>query len=406
MTIANVLELSTTDASNVDFKGVGIQGSSSLANGDDAMRALAAIIAAAVTRRVSKSSGATAAKTDHGQLWDFSAAATLALTAAATLTTGWALYVKATGGSVTIDPNGSETIDGSTTKILTVGQSCLIICDGSNFYSVANTGDAPYPTNHLSGLTLTNNGSDATNDIDIAAGTARDSTDVANLVLASALTKQLDAGWAVGTNQGGLDTGAVGNSTYYVWLIRRPDTGVVDALFSLSSTAPTMPANYTQKALIGKFVRSSAVNKAPRSYSQKEGTDWVAYTPTFTGWGTVSSVSFFSRRVGDTLHIRGRWQAGTTTATEARVTLGWNGTDGNIVSDSTKVPATSIAGTAIRTATGAAAFYMLIEQSVAYMTFGLQDASNGALNTKQNGSAIALSGQVWSLTAEVPVAGW
>ena len=34
---------------------------------------------------------------------------------------------------------------------------------------------------------------------------------------------------------------------YHVWLIKRADTGVVDALFSLSATAPTMPANYTRQ---------------------------------------------------------------------------------------------------------------------------------------------------------------
>jgi len=141
MTIANVLELSTTDASNVDFKGVGIQGSSSLANGDDAMRALGAMIASAVTRRVAKSADATAAKTDHNQLWDFSVAATLSLTAAATLTTGWALWVRASGGVVTIDPNGAETIDGAATLSVPNGSTILILCNGTAFYTLM--GGAP-----------------------------------------------------------------------------------------------------------------------------------------------------------------------------------------------------------------------------------------------------------------------
>lgn len=75
------------------------------------------------------------------------------------------------------------------------------------------------------------------------------------LLQLSAITKQLDVAWAVGTGAGGLDTGAIGNSDYYIWLITRIDTGVVDALFSLSSTAPTMPASYTLKKLIGWFKR-------------------------------------------------------------------------------------------------------------------------------------------------------
>lgn len=105
------------------------------------------------------------------------------------------------------------------------------------------------------GLTYANNGSDATNDIDIATGGAMDATGAYWMTLASALTKQSDVAWAVGTNAGWLDTGAVGNSDYYIWLIARSDTGVVDSLCSLSSTAPTMPTNYDFKRLIGWFKR-------------------------------------------------------------------------------------------------------------------------------------------------------
>jgi hypothetical protein len=115
------------------------------------------------------------------------------------------------------------------------------------------------------------NVSDATNDIDIAAGGCVDSTGVDVLTLAATLTKQLDAAWAVGTNAGGLDTGAIGNSDYYIWLIKRVDTQVVDALFSLSSTAPTMPANYTLKRLIGWFKRVGGTIVAFHTYETEGG---------------------------------------------------------------------------------------------------------------------------------------
>jgi hypothetical protein len=118
------------------------------------------------------------------------------------------------------------------------------------------------PRGHLWGLTLSNNVTDATNDIDIAAGEAT-STEAtpALMVLASALTKRLDASWAVGTGNGGLDTGSIADTTYHVWLIRRSDTGVVDALFSTSATSPTMPTNYDQKRRIGSIVRLSSAIK-------------------------------------------------------------------------------------------------------------------------------------------------
>lgn len=116
--------------------------------------------------------------------------------------------------------------------------------------------------NYLTGLKLFNNSTDATNDIDIYAGQCTDSTNVTMITLASAITKRLDAAWSVGTNQGGLDTGSIANATYHVWLIKRSDTGVVDALFSLSASAPTMPANYDYKRRIGSIVRASATIKA------------------------------------------------------------------------------------------------------------------------------------------------
>jgi len=62
------------------------------------------------------------------------------------------------------------------------------------------------PTNHISGLGLSH-AADTDHDITVAAGKARDATDAADMVLASALTKQFDAAWAVGTAAGGMAAG-------------------------------------------------------------------------------------------------------------------------------------------------------------------------------------------------------
>lgn len=85
---------------------------------------------------LTKSSGYTVLKADRGKTIDCTAALTLALTAAATVGAGWLFFVKANGGDVTIDPDGSETIDGSSTIIVRDGASVMILCDGSNFHTV------------------------------------------------------------------------------------------------------------------------------------------------------------------------------------------------------------------------------------------------------------------------------
>lgn len=103
----------------------------------------------------------------------------------------------------------------------------------------------------LTGLTLSTAGSSGT--FGVAAGYAADSTAAAVLTLGSAFTKTTGA-WAVGSGNGGLDTGSIANATWYhAYLIQRSDTGAVDVLFSLSASAPTMPANYDRKRRIGSM---------------------------------------------------------------------------------------------------------------------------------------------------------
>jgi len=117
----------------------------------------------------------------------------------------------------------------------------------------------------------TSNGTDSDHDIDITTGAATDSTNASVLVLSSAITKQIDASWSVGTAAGGLDTGSVSTSTWYaIFLIKRSDTGVVDALFSTSFSSPTMPTNYDSKRYIGAVLTDASANIL--AYSQKGDT--------------------------------------------------------------------------------------------------------------------------------------
>lgn len=46
-------------------------------------------------------------------------------------------------------------------------------------------------------------------------------------------------------------------------------------------------------------------------------TDWIAYTPNFTNSGSVSNVSAYYKRVGDSVHVRATWQNGTVSGTNS-----------------------------------------------------------------------------------------
>ena len=133
-------------------------------------------------------------------------------------------------------------------------------------------------------------------------------------------------------------------------------------------------------------------------------TDWRAYTPTFNGFGTVSAVAMFWRRIGDSIEIQGKFTSGTTTAVEARVSFPAGATSAG----TDKIPTIRLVGqtqTNTTTGSGISIFNTLVEPSVTYLTFGYRDSANLPL-TKQLGTLTGGIGQATSLYALVPIAGW
>ena len=169
--MAGVLEYSSTAASNTAINGIGIAGSNSVKNGDDALRQLMADTASAITKVVDKSAGTyTAAKSDNNQLWRATGAVTLNLTAAATLTSGWCLWVKADGGAVTVDPNSTEQINGATTLSIPDGGWAKIFCTGTAFQAVSvSVGSSLEATIHAASSKATPVDADETALVDSAA---------------------------------------------------------------------------------------------------------------------------------------------------------------------------------------------------------------------------------------------
>lgn len=156
--------------------------------------------------------------------------------------------------------------------------------DAGNEYQITTIG-AAMPRAFLAGCTLSTAGASTT--MSIAAGQATDSTN--SILLNLSATSKTTSAWAVGTAQGGLDTGTIANSTwYYFYSIRRPDTGVVDAIFSLSSSAPTLPANYTQYRYIGAGLTNGSGQWT--SFTQK-GREFYWSTPVqdFNGAGSATA---------------------------------------------------------------------------------------------------------------------
>jgi hypothetical protein len=133
------LDWDTTASNNTDIDNIGIQGSNAVRNFDDAFRTLMAQLRRDIDGRVvyaSKAGNYTALANDNNAVHRYTAVATVALTAAATLAANWHYTIVADGAAVTIDPNAAETINGLATMIVPNGSTATIICDGSNFFTV------------------------------------------------------------------------------------------------------------------------------------------------------------------------------------------------------------------------------------------------------------------------------
>lgn len=129
----------------------------------------------------------------------------------------------------------------------------------------------------------------------------------------------------------------------------------------------------------------------------------VAWTPTFTGFGTVSAVSARSWRVGSELFFEIVFTSGTPTATEARISLGFNGTDGNVTSASTYPTLQHIGSGSSASAFGV--YCILAEASKTYITIGFASGSSGGLS-KHLATTLSASGWVISLKGSARIQGW
>lgn len=130
--------------------------------------------------------------------------------------------------------------------------------------------------------------------------------------------------------------------------------------------------------------------------------DWTAYTPTFTGFGTVSPASnqCYHKREGSNLYLRCYFTSGTSTAVEARMSL-----PPGLTSASNLFTVTSV-GDMAENFNGNAAVKILIEPSVSYITFGYQYTGYAGL-TKALGTTLFNAGQGGSFTTgPIPIKGW
>lgn len=130
----------------------------------------------------------------------------------------------------------------------------------------------------------------------------------------------------------------------------------------------------------------------------------VAYTPVTQGLGTVSAVEFVSSRDGGNLIVQGRLTVGTTTASQIRIGLGYQGSAGNVVVSSL-FTANHVVGEIESTQGSTTTTTILASGGNNYLTVGIQDATGNGL-VSVNGNAAYSNNITLSFMAVIPIQGW
>lgn len=161
-----------------------------------------------------------------------------------------------------IDPNGTETIDDSSTSVSLNDQyeEITIISDGAEWWQTSKFGSYVTAANirdavaTVNGLTIENNSGTPTTSLDVNCDEAVLISSSGNGIRVGSQDLTIDA---TSTGANGLDTGSLANTTwYYVYIISNGTTTA--ALLSTSATSPTMPTGYTYKYRVGAIITGGA----------------------------------------------------------------------------------------------------------------------------------------------------
>ncbi len=193
------------------------------------------------------------------------------------------------------------------------------------------------------------------------------------------------------------------------YIIKRTDLTLANVVTIATTSSQTIDGATTRK-LCTQYEWFKVISDGSNWHILEHGypSTWVEYTPTFTGFGTVSNVDVFSRRVGDSLEIECSFTAGTTSANSAKMTLGYGGTNANVTVDTAKISAANllVGHGYFAVATAVSSTIMAAAGDNTVLFFGR--ANDGAFSAMaaQNGDAVFSGGVQFSFFAKVPITNW
>jgi hypothetical protein len=199
-------------------------------------------------------------------------------------------------------------------------------------------------------------------------------------------------------------------STVYYLYIKTGSTGTTLNLL-ISTTSPNEDGyDNSGNKVLARFFNNASSNIDQYSLDQwhtnelvAKRTEFTAWTPTFTGFGTVTTIDFKWRRNGDRLEFYGTATAGTVTAAQALISL-----PTGLVIDSTKLSASinTIVGNAGRASTVSTVFHVIATGGESNLKISRSDATGSGALSGVNANVFADNSGTFSVSGSVPIVGW
>lgn len=232
-----------------------------------------------------RTGASSVAEADRGDVLFCTNSFTLSLTAAATLGDGFSFGLVNTGtGSITIDPNGGETIDGAATKVLGPDQSALVITDGSNWRTLGLV-TAATASETQAGIVELATTAEVQAGVDTSRAVTAAGLKAAQIQLATAVTLTTQTAvdftgipaWAKRVTV--LFAGVRANGSD-VWLVQLGDSGGIEetgyTAVGGAFTSASGVANYSTGFGISNSSGSGAIREGALVLQKINGNTWVA----------------------------------------------------------------------------------------------------------------------------------
>lgn len=178
---------------------------------------------------------------------------------------------------------------------------------------------------------------------------------------------------------------------------------------TLTNTAGLQAFIYSPVAPTGlSAIVADAVTLVPQTlvYGPLETDVIKSTTVTMSGFGTISGLSYSSRRVGDSLEVQGYFTAGTVAGTQAQIGVVFN--NAAVTVDTSKIGAGQVVGHLGINSQSATYFTQAIlapSSNQSYVNVGVQTSGTNEL-APANGNNVSGTGGIVGFYFTVPIVGW